>query len=52
MDWYWIDQLSKELWKDNFMKDFRDILILAEKRGIALFTLYELPEVVLFDVED
>lgn len=50
--WFWIKQLALELGKENFMKDFADILSLAEERQIALFSLYELPEIINMDIQD
>jgi hypothetical protein len=51
-DWFYIKQLAEELWKENFMRDLRDIFALAEQRGIALFTLYVLPELHHWKISD
>lgn len=47
-DWLWIEQIAKELWKENFMKDFFEICEVASERNKALFTLLELPEVLFW----
>ncbi len=46
-DWFFISQYAKKLWKDNFMKDFTDILgAMADDWNVPIFSLYELPEVI------
>lgn len=50
--WFWVEQIASSLWKDNFMKDFAQILNEAEKRWVALFSLYELPEIANMNIQD
>lgn len=46
-DWFYLAQYADKLWKKDFMKDFTEILKDMEKDGNqAIFTLYELPEVI------
>lgn len=46
-DWFFLSQYAKRLGKDNFMRDFTEILQEMEKdNNQAIFTLYELPEVI------
>jgi len=45
-DWFFLAQYAKKLWKDNFMKDFTEILKAMEKdNNQPIFSLYELPKV-------
>lgn len=50
-DWFFLTQASKRLWKDNFMKDFTEILTDMEKNNESIFSLYELPETLHLTVE-
>lgn len=41
-EWFWLSQYAKKLWKDNFFKDFTEILQAMEADSKSAFTLYEL----------
>lgn len=51
-DWFFLTQYAEKLGKDNFMRDFTEILDAMEKdNNQAIFTLYELPEVINGELE-
>jgi len=51
-DWFFLSQYAKKLWKENFMKDFTEILSEMEKdNNQPIFTLYELPEIINWNLK-
>jgi len=52
--WKWgffLSQYAEKLWKDNFMKDFTEILYEMEKDwNQSIFSLYELPQMLYGDL--
>jgi len=51
-DWFFLEQYAKKLWKDNFMRDFTEILREMEKDwNQPAFTLYELPQVYYWNIK-
>lgn len=41
--WFWLAQYAKKLWKDDFMRDFTDILDAIEKDNQELIKKWEYP---------
>lgn len=48
---FWLSQYAKKLWKENFMKDFTEILAEMEKDNQAIFSLYILPEIIHWKIK-
>lgn len=42
-NWFWLTQYAKRLWKDNFMKDFTEILEEIEKDNQVLQAAWQFP---------
>jgi len=49
-DGFFIEQTANKLWKKNFMKDFTEILQEMSKNEETIFSLYELPDVINWQI--
>lgn len=52
--WKWgffLKQYADKIWKENFMKDFTEILEAMEADNQSIFSLYVLPEVINWVIE-
>jgi len=51
--WFFLKQYADKLGKDDFMKDFTQILEAMEKDGNqSIFSLYVLPEIINWQLDD
>lgn len=51
-DWFWLEQAANACWKENFMRDLRDILDYMADNNFPIFSLYELPEIIHWTIEN